>query len=127
MILLYASISFLISVLFFPVFIKLLNKWEILDTSGEHKIHRNFVPSMGGISILLGVVLTLLMSLPFQEWIHLKYFFLSIGLMFLIGLRDDILALDPKQKLFSQFLPVFILVFLDSTLLTSFYGLVPTP
>ena len=81
---------------------------------------------MGGISILLGVILTLLMSLPFQEWISLKYFFISIGLMFLIGLRDDVLALDPKQKLFSQFLPVFLLVFLDGSLLTSLYGLVST-
>jgi UDP-GlcNAc:undecaprenyl-phosphate/decaprenyl-phosphate GlcNAc-1-phosphate transferase len=124
-ILLYSSISFLISVLFFPVFIKLLRKWEILDNAGEHKIHSSFTPSMGGISILLGVVLTLLMSLPFQEWVRFKYFFIAIGLMFLIGLRDDILALDPKQKLFSQFLPVFLLVFLDDSLLTSFYGLIP--
>lgn len=127
LILLYSSISFLISVLIFPVSIKLLKKWEILDTSGEHKIHRTFIPSMGGISILLGVILTLLMSLPFLEWIRLKYFFISVGLMFLIGLRDDVLALDPKQKLFSQFLPVFLLVFLDNSLLTSWYGLADTP
>ncbi len=120
---LYASISFLISVLFFPVFIKLLKQWKILDSPGQHKIHFSFIPSMGGISILLGVVLTLLMSLPFQEWIKLKYFFISIGLMFLIGLRDDILALNPKQKLISQFLPVFIIVFLDGNVLTSFYGI----
>ncbi|MBK7649494.1 MAG: hypothetical protein IPJ20_00425 [Flammeovirgaceae bacterium] len=32
-------------------------------------------------------------------------------MMFIIGLRDDILALTPKQKLYSQFLPVLILVF----------------
>ncbi len=127
LILLYSSISFLISVLFFPVVIKLFKKWEILDTSGEHKVQRTFIPSMGGISILLGVTLALLMSLPLQEWTGLKYFFISIGLMFLIGLRDDVLALNPKQKLFSQFLPVFLLVFLDGSLLTSFYGLVPTP
>ena len=77
---------------------------------------------MGGISILLGVILTLLMSLSFPEWIKYKYFFISIGLMFLIGLRDDVLALNPKQKLFSQFLPVFVLVFLDGSTLNSFYG-----
>jgi UDP-N-acetylmuramyl pentapeptide phosphotransferase/UDP-N-acetylglucosamine-1-phosphate transferase len=127
LILLFSSISFLISVLFFPVFIKLFKKWEILDTSGEHKIQRTFIPSMGGISIALGVILTLLMSLPFQEWVRLKYFFISVGLMFLIGLRDDVLALNPKQKLFSQFLPVFLLVFLDGSLLTSLYSLVHTP
>ena len=127
LILLFSSVSFLISVLFFPVFIKLLKKWEILDTSGEHKIHSAFIPSMGGISILLGVILTLLLSLPFQEWIRLKYFFISVCLMFLIGLRDDVLALDPKAKLFSQFLPVFLLVFLDGSILTSLYSLVDTP
>jgi len=79
---------------------------------------------MGGISILLGVILTLLMSLPFQEWIKLKYFFICIGLMFLIGLRDDVLALNPKQKLISQFLPVFVIVFLDGSVLNSSYGMV---
>jgi len=123
LIFLYSSISFLISVLFFPVFIKLLKQWKILDSPGQHKIHFSFIPSMGGISILLGVILTLLMSLPFQEWIKLKYFFISIGLMFGIGLRDDILALNPKQKLISQFLPVFIIMFLDGNMLTSLYGI----
>jgi len=43
--------------------------------------------------------------------------------MFIIGLRDDVLALTPKQKLYNQFLPVLILVFLDNTVLTSTYGL----
>jgi UDP-N-acetylmuramyl pentapeptide phosphotransferase/UDP-N-acetylglucosamine-1-phosphate transferase len=79
---------------------------------------------MGGISILLGAALTLLMALPMTEWIRLRYFFISISLMFLIGLRDDILALSPKQKLYSQFLPVCVLVFLDNTTLTSTYGLI---
>ncbi|MBL7877139.1 MAG: undecaprenyl/decaprenyl-phosphate alpha-N-acetylglucosaminyl 1-phosphate transferase, partial [Cyclobacteriaceae bacterium] len=57
------------------------------------------------------------------EWISLRFFFIAIALMFIIGLRDDILALTPKQKLYSQFLPVLILVFLDRTTLDSTYGL----
>ncbi len=44
--------------------------------------------------------------------------------MFLIGLRDDVLALSPRQKLFSQFLPVIVLVFLDNVVLVSLYGFV---
>lgn len=54
----------------------------------------------------------------------MRFFFISIALMFIIGLRDDVLALTPKQKLYSQFLPVLILVFLDNTVLTSTYGLI---
>lgn len=43
--------------------------------------------------------------------------------MFIIGLRDDILALTAKQKLYSQLLPVFVLVLLNKTTLHSSYGL----
>jgi UDP-GlcNAc:undecaprenyl-phosphate GlcNAc-1-phosphate transferase len=78
---------------------------------------------MGGVSIILGIIITLLMSLPLKEWVSMKYFFISLALMFFIGLRDDILALTARQKLYSQFLPVSILVFLNETLLQSTYGL----
>ncbi|MBI3234936.1 MAG: undecaprenyl/decaprenyl-phosphate alpha-N-acetylglucosaminyl 1-phosphate transferase [Bacteroidetes bacterium] len=79
---------------------------------------------MGGVAILLGVLISLLMCLSIQEWLSLRFFLISIGLMFIIGLRDDVLALTPKQKLYSQFLPIFILVFLDHTRLMSAYGLI---
>jgi UDP-GlcNAc:undecaprenyl-phosphate/decaprenyl-phosphate GlcNAc-1-phosphate transferase len=116
-------IAFLISFLIFPVIIKIFKKLNWFDTSGTHKIHSAFVPSMGGIPILIGAVLALLMALPLQQWIVMKYFFISVALMFLIGLRDDVLALSPRQKLFSQFLPVFVLIFLDQVILNSFYDL----
>ena len=76
---------------------------------------------MGGVAILIGSLLALLMGLPLQQWIAMKYFFISVALMFLIGLRDDVLALTPRQKLFSQFLPVLVLIFLENVTLSSFY------
>lgn len=79
---------------------------------------------MGGIAILLGASISLVMCLSFQQWVSMRFFFISIALMFIIGLRDDVLALTPKQKLYSQFLPVLILVFLDNTVLTSTYSLI---
>jgi UDP-GlcNAc:undecaprenyl-phosphate/decaprenyl-phosphate GlcNAc-1-phosphate transferase len=82
---------------------------------------------MGGVAIMLGAIFTLLMSLSLKEWTDAKYFFISLALMFFIGLRDDILALTPKQKLYSQFLPVFLLVFLDQVTLRSTYGLIDLP
>lgn len=119
----FSVIAFLIAFLFFPVTIKIFKQLNWFDTPGTHKIHSASVPSMGGVAILVGASLALLMILPLQQWISFRYFFTSIALMFLIGLRDDVLALTPRQKLFSQFLPVFVLVFLDRTVLSSFYGL----
>lgn len=119
----YTAISFLVAFLFFPVFIKVLSQWKLFDSPGKHKIHSVFTPSMGGLAILLGALVALILSLSLQDWVTLRYFFVSLTLMFIIGLRDDILALSPKQKLYSQFLPVLILVFLDRTFLNSTYGL----
>ncbi|MDZ4716540.1 MAG: MraY family glycosyltransferase [Cytophagales bacterium] len=117
----FAFTAFLVSFLLFPVIIKVLKRLQWFDLPGTHKIHSEVVPSMGGIPVLVGSSLALLMSLPLQQWISMKFFFISVALMFLIGLRDDVLALTPRQKLVSQFLPVFVLVFLDDVILYSFY------
>ena len=103
-------LAFVISFLLFPVVIKLLTKWELYDSEKEHRIHESFKPSMGGIVIYLGLILALVIALPFQEWVKLKYFFVAITLMFMIGLRDDVLGLSPAKKLVSQLLPISILV-----------------
>lgn len=104
------SLAFIISFLLFPVLIKLLRKLEVYDVIKEHKIHDSYTPSMGGIAIYAGMILALTVVLPFQEWISLKYFFISLSLMFLIGLRDDVLGLSPIKKLLGQLLPITILV-----------------
>ena len=71
---------------------------------------------------MLGVIFTLFISFPFQEWMQLKYFFVALAIMSITGLRDDILALDPMRKLIGQFLPVVVLVVFGNVSLNSFYG-----
>jgi UDP-GlcNAc:undecaprenyl-phosphate GlcNAc-1-phosphate transferase len=107
--------------------IKLLVQLNLFDSPGHHKIHENYKPSLGGVGILLGPIISLMLGLPFHNWVSLKYFFVSLLLMFFIGLRDDILALTPKQKLYSQFLPVVVLVMLNQTTLNSSYGIIDLP
>jgi UDP-N-acetylmuramyl pentapeptide phosphotransferase/UDP-N-acetylglucosamine-1-phosphate transferase len=109
------------------VLIKLLTQWKLFDSPGLHKIHSNYKPSLGGVAVLLGAGFSLLLGLPLTDWVVLKYFFVSLLLMFLIGLRDDVLALTPKQKLYSQFLPVILLVVLNQTTVNSTYGIVDIP
>lgn len=99
----------------------------MFDSPGSHKIHSQYKPSIGGLAVLFGASIALLLGLSFNEWAIYKYFFISLLLMALIGLRDDALALSPSQKLFSQFLPVALLVFLNKTTLNSSYGLLSLP
>lgn len=126
LLLVYTATSFTIAVLFLPVLIKLLTQWSVFDSPGQHKIHEDYTPSMGGICIMLGVLFTLLISFRFSDWVSLKYFFIALAVMLTVGLRDDILALDPVRKLIGQVLPIVILVVFGHTQLTSFYGMILT-
>lgn len=123
--LIYTAVSFTIAFLFFPVLIKLLSKWKVFDSPGRHKIHQHFTPSMGGLPIVVGIIFSLLIALPLSELAKFKFFFISITLMFITGLRDDILTLSPRQKMISQFLPIIILVVFGNSMLHSFYGIFP--
>jgi UDP-GlcNAc:undecaprenyl-phosphate GlcNAc-1-phosphate transferase len=118
----YAASAFAVAALIFPVLIKILSGRKVFDTPGVHKIHKHYVPKMGGICILLGAVFSIMIGLPFAAWGSFKFFFISVALMFIAGLRDDILTLSPNEKLVGQILPIMLLVVFGDTLLTSFYG-----
>lgn len=124
---LFSFTAFIISFLFFPVQIKLLQKWQVFDQPIDHKIHEKFTPSMGGVCILLGVMFTLAIALPLQQWASLKYFFVALAIIFTTGLRDDILTLDPWRKLLGQILPVTIVVVFGNLVITSFYDISQLP
>lgn len=74
---------------------------------------------------MLGVAFTLLISFPLEQWMGLKYFFIALAVMFITGLRDDILTLSPSRKLFGQILPIVILAVFGKVTLNSFYEVSP--
>ena len=106
-----------------PVLIKLLSEWKIFDSPGKHKIHQGYTPSLGGVCIVMGAAFAQLIGLPFAEWASLKYFYIGTAMMFVTGLRDDILTLSPRQKLIGQILPVIIVVAFGDVVLRGFYGM----
>ncbi len=123
--LLYFATAFITAFLSFPVLIQLLRKWELLDSPGKHKIHNVYKASMGGICIMLGLAFSLLISFPLEQWITRRYFFVSLAVMFITGLRDDILTLTPSSKLLGQILPIILLVIFGKTTLNSLYDISP--
>jgi UDP-GlcNAc:undecaprenyl-phosphate GlcNAc-1-phosphate transferase len=123
LLLIYSASAFTITLLLLPVLIKLLSGWKIFDSPGKHKIHQYYTPSMGGVCIMIGAAFAQLIGLPVAEWLQFKFFYITIAMMFITGLRDDILTLSPRQKLIGQILPVIILVVFGDVVLWSFYGL----
>jgi UDP-GlcNAc:undecaprenyl-phosphate GlcNAc-1-phosphate transferase len=113
--------AFLISFITLPVIIKYFLEKNLVDVPDRRKVHKKVTPSMGGISIFGGFLIASLIWLDFSEWQISRYVIASLFIVFLLGVRDDIVPFKATQKLFGQGVAVVTLLF--STIhINSFYG-----
>lgn len=114
--------SLTIGLLFFPVLIKILTGLEISDLPGGRKIHKKITPSMGGVGFVLASFVSLFIwaiQFPITE-IH--YLLGGLGLMFFVGLRDDMVHLSAKRKILGQFVAVLLVVVAGDIRIKDFHG-----
>ncbi len=115
--------SFLFTILLLPVLIQLLKKYQILESPAQRKVHATHTPSLGGIVIFLGFIFTIILWWPEYLLAEYRLFVGAVILMFVIGLKDDLIPLKPWQKLISQFIPILFLLFISDGIIQSLYGL----
>ena len=115
--------SFLITFFIFPIFIKVFKKRNFLDTPGGRKIHTVVTPSMGGLPIFVGFVISVLIWSPLEELRDIKYVLSALGIMFIIGFRDDLINLKAFQKLLGQLAAALIIVAICDIRFKSLFGL----
>lgn len=114
--------SFLITFITLPVIIKYFLGKNLVDVPGRRKVHKKITPSMGGISIFAGFLMASLIWMDFSDWQISRYVIASLFIVFLLGVRDDIVPFKATQKLLGQIVAVIILLF--STIhIDSLYGL----
>ncbi len=97
-------------VLLVPRLIKFVKEKKIMDHPGGHKAHGRDVPTLGGFALFLGFLLAMLVVFPFCK----RYFvnpgsiytmfgiLIGAGLIFLMGLFDDLFGLSPGVKFIAQ-------------------------
>jgi UDP-N-acetylmuramyl pentapeptide phosphotransferase/UDP-N-acetylglucosamine-1-phosphate transferase len=102
--------SFVIAFLLLPVLIDVLTKQHLLDIGGRRKIHKGFIPSMGGIAIFIGLLFSISVWIPLSDLAHYRYLYAAIIFIFIIGLRDDFLPVTPSTKLATQLLSAIMVV-----------------
>ena len=116
--------SFIIAFLIIPVIIKFTKKRKkYLDKPGRRKIHKEFTPSMGGVALFFGFIISFFIWSPFEGIITHIYTIAALIIIFILGLRDDIITLKPINKLIGQLIAASIIIALTGTKLIGLYGL----
>lgn len=109
-------ISFFLTSFLIPFCIKLAFKFKIIDNpDGKLKIHEKITPYLGGVAIYVSVLFVLLFKFNFGY--NSLIFFISVTLLMILGLVDDIIVISPLHKLFGQAACVFFLSLFCSNLL----------
>jgi UDP-N-acetylmuramyl pentapeptide phosphotransferase/UDP-N-acetylglucosamine-1-phosphate transferase len=115
--------SFLLTFFAIPSIISLARKKHLLDEPGERRSHSVSTPSLGGIGIFVGTLISILIWTPFKHFGDLQYILGAFIVIFLLGNKDDLDPVKPKVKFLIQIVAAAILIFIADIRITSLYGI----
>jgi len=115
--------SYIIAFLIIPVIISYSRKTNVLDAPDRRKIHKELTPSLGGIAIFIGFIVSAFIWMSFIGLVQYKFVLVALSIIFIVGVRDDILPLRPIVKLLGQIIAASMVIGLSNIKLTSLYGI----
>ena len=111
--------ALLISYIAIPKLIHFAQKFELFDNGGDRATHQGSTPFFGGIAIFTGVVCSLLFWSDIE---NIQYILVSILIVFIVGLIDDLRQITAFKKLIGQIIATLILIFLGDLQIESMHG-----
>lgn len=115
-------ISFTITFLAIPVIIKVAEQKMLFDVPNERKIHVSPIPSLGGLGIFAGFVISCLLTISFHNASEFQFFIAAALVIFFLGIKDDILIISPLKKFIGQVLAAFLIIYKGGVQIKSMYG-----
>ena len=102
--------TFLLSLLLIKGLLTISKKLQLVDIPNERSVHKVPTPTSGGIGIILSV-LTVFALFHYNLFLSYKYVILSIIIVFIIGIIDDIKTIAPKYKFLGIALAITVLCY----------------
>jgi len=113
--------SLLVTWYYIPRVIHIVRQRHLEDTPGKHKIHKNNVPTLGGIGIFAGFLIGYLLGI--DGYIPgLSYFTAAAVMLFFVGIKDDLVNINYNKKLLGEVASAIVVVLFTDLRFTSFHG-----
>ena len=122
-ILLSLVIGFVIVSYAIPKIIYISHEKKLFDVPNERSASRVITPNLGGIAIFAGFFISLIVSLHRFDMKSVICILLASMIMFLIGLKDDLIGLSPRKKLFFQLITAMYLIFMGGVRISNLHGI----
>ena len=114
--------AFVLTLIFIPPVIFMVKRFKLFDRPNARKEHSVPTPTFGGIAIFAGMMVALLFWFKFNNHPSTITFFLSMVLLFGVGIMDDLKDLAARYKLVIE-AGLATLLAVSGIRITSFGGL----
>jgi len=106
-----------------PPIIRVSIAKRLYDTPNERKVNKVVVPTLGGVAIFIGFILSTIIATDGYNFGELKYLIAAIIIMFFVGLKDDMMDISARKKLFVQLATAIMLIVLGNFRFTNLQGI----
>lgn len=107
-----------------PKIILLAKRKKLFDLPDNHrKIHKEVVPNLGGVGIFFSFIIVASIFVTFSGFETWNYVVAAATILFVVGIKDDIVSLTPSKKFAAQILAAIITVYLADIRLFSLHGI----
>lgn len=116
------AIAFSITYIAIPSIVSVAQVKKLYDIPNARASHTQVTPLLGGIAIFAGLIIstTLFSIMGFGG--ELKYIIAGLIILFFVGIKDDILNIDPYKKLIAQVLVALLIAILGNVRITHLHG-----
>ena len=114
--------SFLGAFLILPVLIRYTLLKNLVVEPGRRSIHKRKTPSLGGVAIFAGFLMASVCWLSKDESMVDRYILGSLLIVFLLGVRDDLVPFSAWNKMLGQIAAIIVLL-VSGIKINSLYGL----
>ncbi len=115
--------AFIPSYFIIPSVINVAHTKHLFDEPGERRSHIVNTPSLGGVAIFAGLMFSMIFWMPFDVFGQLQYTLCAFIIIFLIGVKDDIIPISPYKKLLGELMAAGIIVLKSGVKITSLHGM----
>jgi len=115
-------LSFVVTYFAIPALIRVAELKHLYDEPDERKSHKTNIPTLGGIGFFSGFVMAAAVCAPSLANSPFQYMIAAFFVIFMVGLKDDIIGLSPLKKLIGQLIASFAVIYLGNLQINSMYG-----
>jgi UDP-N-acetylmuramyl pentapeptide phosphotransferase/UDP-N-acetylglucosamine-1-phosphate transferase len=115
-------LSFVVTYFAIPVLIRVAELKHLYDEPDERKSHKLRIPTLGGIAFFSGFIMASAVCVPALADSPFQYMVAAFLVIFMVGMKDDVIGLSPLKKLIGQLVASFAVIYLGNLQITSMYG-----